>query len=75
LVQGNTAIVDRRIADLAVFEIEPLDPRDHGHEQARDQARAIERLDAGGAEILGGILGGFGWRLCDCAQPAAPSRQ
>jgi hypothetical protein len=67
-------VVDRRIADLAAFEIEPFGESHHGHERPRDQGGPLERLDAGGAEILGEILGGFGGLLC-YAQPAVPSRE
>ena len=55
----HRVVVDRRIADLAEFEIEPLDQGDHGHEGPRDQARPLQRLDAGGAEILGRGRGRF----------------
>ena len=54
-----------RIAHFAVLEIQPFYPSDHVHEDADDKARPSRRLEAGGPEILDGILDGFGRLSCD----------
>src|SRR5690606_27911843 len=48
----NRVVVDRRIADGAEPEIEPLHQRHDPHEHARDEARPAHRPDAFGAETL-----------------------
>jgi len=58
-------VVYRRIAHLAVLEIQPFYPSDHAHEGADDKARPSKRLDAGGPEILDRILDGFRRLSCD----------
>ena len=49
----HRVVVDRRVADLAVAEVEPLDEGHDRHEHAGDQTRPPHRRDAIGAELLG----------------------